>query len=72
MKKNPNKMASCGSFRGLNVAGAFWALKPLQESLPAQLSIINNENTPHEKQLLFNVPMRKTGDLTLVGSFVYP
>ncbi|MDW5415720.1 DUF2135 domain-containing protein [Iodobacter sp. CM08] len=38
----------------------------------AQLSIINNENTLHEKQQLFNVPMRKTGDLTLVGSFVYP
>jgi uncharacterized protein YfaP (DUF2135 family) len=38
----------------------------------AQLSIINNENTLHEKQQLFNVPMRKTGDLTRVGSFVYP
>lgn len=38
----------------------------------AQLSIVNEENTLHEKQQLFTVPMRKPGELTLVGSFVYP
>ena len=38
----------------------------------AQLSIIEHENTLHEKQQLLTIPMRKTGDLTLVGSFVYP
>ncbi|WP_035054656.1 YfaP family protein [Andreprevotia chitinilytica] len=38
----------------------------------AQVSIISNENTLHEKQQLVRVPMRRPGELTLVGSFVYP
>lgn len=38
----------------------------------AQVAIISNENTPHEKRQVFQVPMRRAGDLTLVSSFVYP
>jgi uncharacterized protein YfaP (DUF2135 family) len=38
----------------------------------AQVAIITNENTPHEKRQVFQVPMRRAGDLTLVSSFVYP
>lgn len=38
----------------------------------AQLSVVSAENTLHEKQQLFTVPMRKAGELTLVGSFVFP
>ena len=37
-----------------------------------QVSIIANKNTPHEKQLIFRVPMRTPGELTLVRSFVFP
>lgn len=37
----------------------------------AQVAIITNENTVHEKQQVFRVPMRRAGDLTLVKSFVY-
>lgn len=38
----------------------------------AQVSVICNENTPNEKRQVFQVPMRRAGDLTLVSSFVYP
>ncbi len=38
----------------------------------AQVAIISNENTPHEKRQVYQVPMRRAGDLTLVSSFVYP
>jgi uncharacterized protein YfaP (DUF2135 family) len=38
----------------------------------AQVAIISNENTPDEKRQIFQVPMRRAGDLTLVNSFVYP
>lgn len=38
----------------------------------AQVTIISNENTPHEKRQVFQVPLRRAGDLTLVSSFVYP
>lgn len=38
----------------------------------AQVAVISNENTPHEKRQLFQVPMRRAGDLTLINSFVYP
>ncbi len=38
----------------------------------AQVAIISNENTPAEKQQVFMVPMRSSGELTLVKSFVYP
>ena len=38
----------------------------------AQVAIISNENTPHEKRQILQVPMRRAGDLTLVSSFVYP
>lgn len=38
----------------------------------AQVAIISNENTPHEKRQVFQVPLRRAGDLTLVSSFVYP
>lgn len=38
----------------------------------AQVSIINDENTLHEKQQLLTVPLRKSGELTLVGNFVIP
>ncbi|KPC53747.1 YfaP family protein [Amantichitinum ursilacus] len=43
-----------------------------REITVAQVSIISNENTLHEKQQMIRVPMRKPGELTLVGSFVYP
>jgi uncharacterized protein YfaP (DUF2135 family) len=38
----------------------------------AQVSIISNENSPNEKRQVFQVPMRRAGDLTLISSFVYP
>jgi uncharacterized protein YfaP (DUF2135 family) len=38
----------------------------------AQIAVISNENTPNEKRQVFQVPMRRAGDLTLVCSFVYP
>jgi uncharacterized protein YfaP (DUF2135 family) len=38
----------------------------------AQVAIITNENTPSERQQVFQVPMRAAGELTLVKSFVYP
>lgn len=38
----------------------------------AQVAIISNENTPDEKRQVFQVPMRRAGDLTLISSFVYP
>jgi uncharacterized protein YfaP (DUF2135 family) len=38
----------------------------------AQVAIIFNENTPNEKQQVFQVPMRKSGEVTLIKSFVYP
>ncbi len=38
----------------------------------AQVAIITNENTPSERQQVFQVPMRAPGELTLVKSFVYP
>lgn len=36
-----------------------------------KVMIITNENTPNEKQQVFNVPLRKAGELTMVKSFVY-
>ncbi len=38
----------------------------------AQIAIITQEGTLNEKQQVFTVPMRKTGELTLVNSFFYP
>lgn len=38
----------------------------------AQVAIIFNENTLDEKQQVFHIPMRKSGEITLVKSFVYP
>lgn len=38
----------------------------------AKIAIITQENTPHEKQQVFHVPLRNPGELTLVKSFVYP
>lgn len=38
----------------------------------AQVAVISNENTPHEKRQIFQVPLRRAGDLSLVNSFVYP
>jgi uncharacterized protein YfaP (DUF2135 family) len=38
----------------------------------AQVAIIENEGTPGEKQQVFNVPMRKPGELTLVHTFLVP
>ncbi|MDH4274470.1 MAG: DUF2135 domain-containing protein [Gammaproteobacteria bacterium] len=42
------------------------------ELTTAQVAIVSNENTPNEKRQLFQVPMRRTGDLTLINSFMYP
>ncbi len=36
-----------------------------------KVAIITNENTPNEKQQIFQVPLRKAGELTLVKSFMY-
>lgn len=44
----------------------------VSELTVAQIAIITNENTPDEKRQVFQVPMRRAGDLTLVSSFVYP
>lgn len=38
----------------------------------AQIAVISNENTPHERRQVFQVPLRRTGDIELVSSFVYP
>jgi uncharacterized protein YfaP (DUF2135 family) len=38
----------------------------------ARLSIITNENTPHEKRQEFTVPMRFSGELVLARQFMYP
>jgi uncharacterized protein YfaP (DUF2135 family) len=38
----------------------------------AHIAIITQEGTLNEKHQLFTVPMRKTGELTLVSSFFYP
>jgi len=37
-----------------------------------RLSIITNENTPHERRQEFTVPMRFSGELVLVRQFMYP
>ncbi|MCL2161285.1 MAG: DUF2135 domain-containing protein [Betaproteobacteria bacterium] len=38
----------------------------------ARLTIISNENTPHEKRQEFTVPMRFSGEIVLVRQFMYP
>ncbi|MCL2590664.1 MAG: DUF2135 domain-containing protein [Betaproteobacteria bacterium] len=38
----------------------------------ARLTIVSNEGAPHEKRQEFTVPMRFSGDLMLVGQFMYP
>lgn len=43
-----------------------------QDLTTAQLTIISQEGTLHEKKEFFSVPMRKSGELTLVSSFSYP
>lgn len=37
-----------------------------------QVAVITGEGTPREKLQVFQVPLRKPGELTLVHSFVYP
>ncbi len=53
----------------VNYYGSGYGVKDLTT---AQVAIISNENTPDEKRQVFQVPMRRAGDLTLVSSFVYP
>jgi uncharacterized protein YfaP (DUF2135 family) len=38
----------------------------------SNVSIITNENTPDEKVRTLTVPMRHSGELVLVDTFVYP
>jgi len=38
----------------------------------ARLAIVSNEGTPHEKRQEFTVPMRFSGELVLIGQFMYP
>lgn len=38
----------------------------------AQVTIVQDEGSPREKQQVFRVPMRKPGELTLVRSFIVP
>lgn len=38
----------------------------------ARVSIVTHENTPDEKRDVVDVPLRKPGELTLVGRFVFP
>lgn len=38
----------------------------------AQVTVITQENTPHERQQSFRVPLRRPGELTLIRSFSYP
>ena len=40
--------------------------------ITAQITILQDEGTPREKQQVFRVPMRKPGELTLVHSFLEP
>jgi uncharacterized protein YfaP (DUF2135 family) len=40
--------------------------------ITAQITVLQDEGTPREKQQVFRVPMRKPGELTLVHSFVEP
>lgn len=44
---------------------------PVQALTTAQVTIISEEGTPSEKQESFIVPMRATGELTLVKKFSY-
>ncbi len=37
-----------------------------------QVTIITQENTPHERQQSFQVPLRKPGEISLIRSFSYP
>lgn len=53
----------------VNYYGAGYGVSDLTT---AQVSIISNENSPSEKRQVFQIPMRRAGDLTLVSSFVYP
>lgn len=53
----------------VNYYGAGYGVKDMTT---AQVAIISNENSIHEKRQIFQVPMRRAGDLTLVSSFVYP
>jgi uncharacterized protein YfaP (DUF2135 family) len=53
----------------VNYYGAGYGVKELTI---AQVAIISNENTPHEKRQVFQVPLRRAGDLALVSTFVYP
>lgn len=45
---------------------------PAQALTTASISVIAQEGTPNEKQQTFIVPMRTTGELTLVTQFSYP
>ena len=40
--------------------------------ITAQVTVLQDEGTPKEKQQVFRVPMRKPGELTLVHSFLVP
>lgn len=37
-----------------------------------QVTVITQENTPHERQQSFRIPLRRPGELTLIRSFSYP
>lgn len=46
--------------------------RPVDEITTAQVAMITGEGTSREKLQVFQVPLRKPGELTLVHSFVYP
>ncbi|HEU0186422.1 MAG TPA: DUF2135 domain-containing protein, partial [Gallionellaceae bacterium] len=39
--------------------------------ISTQITLLFDENTPHEKRETLIVPLRRIGDLTLVKSFAY-
>ena len=46
--------------------------KDASSTAKMQGAVISNVNTPDERQQVFRVPMRKSGELTLISTFVYP
>jgi len=58
-------------YGGLGSSGDDDASGPAPVTI-AQVTVISRENTPHERQQSFRVPLRRPGELTLIRSFAYP
>jgi uncharacterized protein YfaP (DUF2135 family) len=56
----------------VNYFGGFSADEATKPVTVAQVALIQHEGTADEKREVFQVPMRRPGELTLVKSFSYP